>query len=77
LIVDGIWNDDLVDYGDEDKAIRVGRQAIAQFVAEVEEIDSKVRQKITSLKRDVMEFTPEWDVLYSKYYEEEMSRRGF
>jgi len=76
LIVDGIWNDDLVDYSDDDTALRMAKKAIAKFVAEGEEIDQKVRDKVGSLKRGVTEGSPEWDVMYSKYYEEEMVRRG-
>lgn len=76
VVVDGIWNDDLVDYEDEDKAIRFGKKAMAKFIAECEDIDRKARAKITSLKRGVVEGSPEWDVLYGKYFEEEMSKRG-
>lgn len=76
VIIDGIWNDDLVDYTDEDQAIRLAKKAVARFVAEGEDIDKKVNEKIASLKRGVVAGSPEWDVLYSKYFEEEMVRRG-
>ncbi|MCB0407196.1 MAG: DUF507 family protein [Bdellovibrionales bacterium] len=76
LVIDGIWNDDLVDYTDEEKAMRAGNRAMQQFMKECAEIDKHVQQKIASLKRGVVEGSPEWDILYSKYYEEEMQRRG-
>ena len=76
VVVDGIWKDDLVDYSDEDMAMRTGKQAAEKFVSELEQIDAKARQMVNSLKRNVMEGTPEWDVLYKKYFEEEMSKRG-
>lgn len=76
LVIDGIWNDDLVDYVDEDAAMRVGKRALASWAAEERQIDAAVRAKVASLKRNVIEGTPEWDVMYSKYYEEEMNRRG-
>lgn len=76
VVVDGIWNDDLVDYDDEDKAIRFGKKAMAKFIDECEAIDTHVRAKITSLKRGVVEGSPEYDVLYGKYFDEEMQRRG-
>ena len=76
MITDAIWNDDLVDYTDEDLALRLAKKAIAEFVKEDEEIDKKAREKVASLKRSVMEGTPEWDVLYKKYYEEERGKRG-
>lgn len=76
LVVDGVWNDDLVDYTDDDEAFRFAKRAVAKFVAEFSEVDQKVRQTITNLKRQVTEGTPEWDVLYGKYFEEEMRRRA-
>ena len=76
LIIDGIWNDDLVDYSDDDVAIKVAKRAIAKFVAEMEEIDKKAKAMVASLKRGVPEGSPEWDVLYAKYLEEELRRRG-
>ena len=76
LIVDGIWNDDLVDYSDDEKAMRAANRAMGKFVKECEDIDKEVVRRITSLKRGVVEGSPEWDVLYGKYYEEEMQRRG-
>ena len=76
LIIDGIWNDDLVDYSDDDMAIKVAKRAILKFIGEMEEIDRKAKAMVASLKRGVPEGSPEWDVLYAKYLEEELRRRG-
>lgn len=76
IITDGLWNDDLVDFSDEDAAMRASKKAIVEFVKENLEIDRKAREKVASLKRNVVEGSPEWDTLYKKYYEEEMSRYG-
>jgi hypothetical protein len=76
LVVDGIWNDDLVDYVDDDAALRAAKKGLNQFVQAVNEVDKRVQAKIASLKRGVAEGTPEWDVLYGKYFEEEMQRHG-
>ena len=76
LIVDGVWKDDLVDYTDDDMAIKVAKRAVQKFVVELDEIDKKARGMVASLKRNVPEGSPEWDVMYSKYFEEEMQRRG-
>lgn len=76
VITDAIWNDDLVDYSDEDQALRLAKKAIAEFVKEDMDIDQKAREKVASLKRGVVEGSPEWDILYRKYYEEERSKRG-
>lgn len=76
LVTDGIWNDDLVDYTDEDIAMRAAKHAVAKWAAEEKDIDTQARAKVASLKRNVIEGSPEWDVMYSKYYEEEMKKRG-
>jgi len=76
LITDGIWKDDLVDYTDEERVIRVAKAGMAKFIHEQSLVGAAARKKVASLKRNVMEGTPEWDVLYLKYYEEEMNRRG-
>lgn len=76
LLTDGIWNDDLVDYSDDDQALRVAKKAIQEFVKEELELERKAREKVATLKRGVMEGTPEWDIMFRKYYEEERSKRG-
>jgi len=37
-------------------------------------VDAAVRRKIDSLSRQVPTGSPEWDILYRKYYEEESRR---
>lgn len=76
VIADTIWDDDLVDFTDDEVAIRMAKKAIAEFVKEDQAIDEAARTKVSSLKRNVVEGSPEWDILYKKYYEEERNRRG-
>ena len=76
VLTDGIYNADLVDFTDEDEALRAAKRAVVEFVKEEMEIDGKARAKVASLKRGVVEGSPEWDILYRKYYEEERGRRG-
>jgi uncharacterized protein len=76
LVVDGIWDDDLVDYVDDDAALRAAKKGLNEFVKDVADIDKSVTAKVQSLKRGVPEGSPEWDVMYAKYFEEELERRG-
>jgi len=46
------------------------------FLREEEKMDADVRKKISSQKKDIPEFSVEWDILYRKYYAEEMKRLG-
>jgi hypothetical protein len=43
---------------------------------EEEKIDSLVRQRITSQKRTIPEGGAEWDILFRKYYSEELRKLG-
>jgi uncharacterized protein len=76
LVTDKVWGDDIVDFSDDDEALKAAKKAIITFVKENAEIDQKAREKVASLKRNVMEGTSEWEILYKKYYEEEKNRRG-
>jgi hypothetical protein len=77
LVFDGVWKDDLVDFTDDDKALKEIKMVITGFLKVEDEADSAARKKIRSLSRDVPEGSREWDVLYKKYFEEEMAKRRF
>jgi hypothetical protein len=76
MITDALWKDDLVDFSDDDQAVMITRKAVQQFVQNDLEVDKKARAKVASLKRQVLEGTSEWDILYRKYYEEERDKSG-
>ena len=46
----------------------------AERIMAREAIDALVRHKIESQKRTIPEGSDEWDVLYRKYYEEEVAK---
>lgn len=76
LVHDGLYNDELVDYPDDDKALREIKRTLIEYFKVEEEADRLAREKIESLKRGVAEGSREWEVLYRKYLEEELERRG-
>ena len=43
---------------------------------EEEKADAEVRKRITSQKKEILEGSEEWDVLYRKYYADELRRMG-
>lgn len=75
-IHDGIYLDELVDFIDEDKALKVIKKAITDFLTLEDQIDEAVRAKIQTLKKGILEGTPEWEVLHRKYTEEEMRKHN-
>lgn len=76
LVTDMLWEDDMVDYTDDDQALKLTKRAIGSFVKDDADIDERARAKVQSLKRGVMEGSPEWEIMYKKYYEEEKVKRG-
>jgi hypothetical protein len=57
-------------------ALRQGRELIAEWNEKGDEIDAAVRRKITSIKRGIVEGSNEWTLLYRRYRDEELRRRG-
>jgi hypothetical protein len=49
---------------------------LTALLKEEEQVDAQVRQKITSQKKEILEGSEEWDVLYRRYYAEELRRMG-
>ena len=49
---------------------------LTNALREEEKADAEVRKKITSQKKEIIEGSEEWDVLYRKYYTEELRRMG-
>lgn len=70
-----LYDDDLLDYLDEDKALRMIKQALNSTLRAEDELDQRVRDKIQSLKRAVPEGSPEWQALYQRYMDEELAKR--
>jgi hypothetical protein len=56
------------------------RQQVVQILTatlrDEEKADAEVRKKITSQKKAILEGSEEWDVLYRKYYSDELRRLG-
>ena len=57
-------------------ALRQARELIAEWNDQGDEIDALVRRKITSIKRGIVEGSNEWTLLYRRYRDEELRKRG-
>lgn len=73
LVVDGLWKDDLVDYTDEIRALLSAKAALTRVLSVDDEVDSLVRQKLGRQNKVVG--SREWQILYDKYFREEMDKR--
>jgi hypothetical protein len=57
-------------------ALRQARELVVQFVEQGDEVDAIVRRKISSIKRGVVEGSNEWTILYKRYRDEELRKKG-
>jgi hypothetical protein len=76
-IMDVLVASDDVEFIEDRDTIR--QQIVTLLTAslrEEEKADAEVRKKISSQKKEILEGSEEWDVLYRKYYTEEMRRMG-
>ena len=77
VLLKGLIEKDLVDLIEDEGKIRaeIKRTIISELkIGEV--IDSVVRKKLLSFSKKIAEGSPEWDVLYKKYFREEEIKRG-
>ena len=76
-ITDIIVSSDDVEFVEDRDTIR---QQVVQILTatlrDEEKADAEVRKKITSQKKEILEGSEEWDVLYRKYYADELRRLG-
>ena len=61
---------------DEGRILKDIKRVLATELAQEQDIDRKVRTKLGSYSRGIVEGSPEWDVLYRKTFEEESRKRG-
>jgi hypothetical protein len=65
----------LADFPDDAAAHREAKAVLEGYARAEQEVDAFVREKISRLSRRVPEGGREWEVLYRKYFEEEMTRK--
>ncbi len=66
-----------VDFVEDRDTIRTEIVNILTSLLKVEEqVDTEVRAKIASQKKEILEGSEEWDILYRKYYSEGLKRLG-
>jgi hypothetical protein len=76
LVLDALVQDRHVDaLQAEERLLREIKRTITAELQFENDADTAARRTIQSLSRRVPEGSPEWDVLYRKYMDEEMHRR--
>lgn len=75
LIIDSLENDEKAEFKEEKNKIRNEIvRVIIQELKRDEELEARARQRIRAMKKDIPEGSQEWDILFRKYYEEEVGK---
>lgn len=77
MLLKGLLEHKLVALKVEDSEVR--REIKKTIVNELkigEDIDATVTRKLLSFSKKLVEGSPEWEVLYRKFYEEEETKKG-
>ena len=76
-VTDALAAMDNVDFIEDRNTVRLEvRRILEELLKEEARIDAAARQKIESQRRTILEGTQEWDILYRKYYNEEVKKLG-
>ncbi|HTA25456.1 MAG TPA: DUF507 family protein [Terriglobales bacterium] len=66
-----------LDFVEDRNTIRLEvRRVMEELLNQEEKIDQAARHKIENQKRTILEGSQEWDILYRKYYQEEVKKLG-
>jgi hypothetical protein len=77
VVTDALASLDEVDFVEDRNTIRLEvRKILEDLLNQEERIDKSARLKIESQKRTILEGSQEWDILYRKYYNEEVKKLG-
>jgi len=77
VVADALAETPECDFLEERNTVRQeARKALEHLLLEEMRIDQAARQKIESQRRIIPEGSQEWDILYRKYYNEEVKKLG-
>ena len=76
-VADTLAESDNVEFLEDRNSVRQEARRILELLfAQEARIDAAARQKIESQRRTILEGSQEWDILYRKYYNEEVKKLG-
>jgi hypothetical protein len=76
-VTDTLAGIDELDFAEDRNTIRLEvRKIMEDLLNQEAKIDQAARAKIESQKRTILEGSQEWDILYRKYYNEEVKKLG-
>ncbi|MBH0193894.1 MAG: DUF507 family protein [Nitrospira sp.] len=61
---------------DDERVLKAVKRVVAAELAQEEEIDRKVKARLASYSRGIVEGSAEWEVLYRKTIEDEIRKQA-
>ena len=76
-VADTLAEIDECDFLEDRNTIRQeARKALEKLLAEETKLDANARLKIASQRKIILEGSQEWEILYRKYYNDEVKKLG-
>ncbi len=76
-VTDALAEMEGVEFVEDRNSIRLKvREILEDLLKKEKGIDAEARKKIESQRRTILEGSQEWDILYRKYYNEEVKKLG-
>ncbi len=77
-VVDRLWDDDLIDFKMQERDLHLKiAQVLQQDLTIEDEISNEAIERIETYKRDIPYGSPEWRLLYDRFFDEIAERRGY
>lgn len=77
VVTDALAEMNEVEFLEDHNTVRLEvRKLLEELLNQEEKIDQSARHKIENQKRTILEGSQEWDILYRKYYQEEVKKLG-
>lgn len=75
MLKNGILANHLGEIPDAGDFLRITKNTLSQYNKIEDEVDDIARKKIQTYKRNILEGSREWDVMYRKIFEEEIKKK--
>jgi hypothetical protein len=77
VLLKGLVGRKLVDVVEDEGKVRAEiKRTIVAELRVGEDMDAAIRKKLQSFSKKIVEGSPEWEILYRKFYREEEIKRG-
>ena len=77
IIVDELWDNELIDYEINDgKMKNIVFNSMNSFIKDKKAIEDIVYEKLRNYKKELVPGSEEWEIVFTKLYEQELNKRG-